>query len=126
MNIDLLLSILAGLLLLIGFLGTFIPVLPGAPLAWAGLLLSYFSSYNNISLICLFITCFFAIAVSILDNFTPILMTKKFGGSKKAITGSTIGLIVGFYRPHWNNCRPICWSFNWRTNKQQRQLGWSF
>jgi uncharacterized protein YqgC (DUF456 family) len=97
MNIDLLLSILAGLLLLIGFLGTFIPVLPGAPLAWAGLLLSYFSSYNHISLICLFITCFFAIAVSILDNFTPILMTKKFGGSKKAITGSTIGLIVGFF-----------------------------
>ena len=34
MNVSLLLSILAGVILAVGFLGTFIPVLPGAPLAW--------------------------------------------------------------------------------------------
>ena len=97
MNIDLLLTILAGILLAIGFLGTFIPILPGAPLAWGGLLLCYFSSYNEISIFCLVITAFFAILVSVLDNFAPVLMTKNFGGSKKAITGSTIGLIIGFF-----------------------------
>lgn len=97
MNIDLLFTILAGILLVVGFLGTFVPVLPGAPLAWGGLLLCYFSSYNEISIFCLVITAVFAILVSILDNFAPVLMTKNFGGSKKAITGSTIGLIVGFF-----------------------------
>ena len=97
MNIELLFTILAGILLAIGFLGTFIPVLPGAPLAWGGLLLCYFSSYNEISVFGLFITAIFAILVSILDNFAPVLLTKYFGGSKKAITGSTIGLIVGFF-----------------------------
>ena len=97
MNIDLLFTILAGILLAIGFLGTFIPVLPGAPLAWCGLLLCYFSLYNEISVFCLIISAIFAILVSILDNFAPVLMTKNFGGSKKAITGSTIGLIVGFF-----------------------------
>jgi uncharacterized protein YqgC (DUF456 family) len=97
MNIDLLFSIFAGILLVVGFLGTFVPVLPGAPLAWGGLLLCYFSSYNEISIFCLVITAIFAILVSILDNFAPVLMTKNFGGSKKAITGSTIGLIVGFF-----------------------------
>ena len=97
MNIDLLFTILAGILLAIGFLGTFIPVLPGAPLAWCGLLLCYFSSYNEISIFCLIISAIFAILVSILDNFAPVLMTKNFGGSKKAITGSTIGLIGGFF-----------------------------
>ena len=97
MNIDLLFTILAGILLAIGFLGTFIPVLPGAPLAWGGLLLCYFSSYTEISVFGLIISAIFAILVSILDNFAPVLMTKNFGGSKKAITGSTIGLIVGFF-----------------------------
>lgn len=97
MNIDLLFTILAGILLVVGFLGTFVPVLPGAPFAWGGLLLCYFSSYNEISIFCLVITAVFAILVSILDNFAPVLMTKNFGGSKKAITGSTIGLIVGFF-----------------------------
>ena len=97
MTLDLLFSIIAGFLLLIGFLGTFVPVLPGAPLAWCGLLLCYFSNYNTITVTCLIITAIFAIAVSVLDNFAPIIMTKNFGGSKKAITGSTIGLIVGFF-----------------------------
>ena len=97
MTLDLLFSIIAGFLLLIGFLGTFVPVLPGAPLAWCGLLLCYFSNYNTITVTCLIITALFAIVVSVLDNFAPIIMTKNFGGSKKAITGSTIGLIVGFF-----------------------------
>lgn len=97
MTLDLLFSIIAGILLLIGFFGTFVPVLPGAPLAWCGLLLCYFSNYNTITVTCLIITAIFAIAVSVLDNFAPIIMTKNFGGSKKAITGSTIGLIVGFF-----------------------------
>ena len=47
---ELALTIFAGILLGIGFLGTFVPILPGAPLAWAGLLLAYFSDYNEISL----------------------------------------------------------------------------
>ena len=56
MNVSLLLSILAGVILAVGFLGTFIPVLPGAPLAWVGLLLCYFSSYNELSLVWLIVT----------------------------------------------------------------------
>lgn len=97
MNSSLILTIAAGILLVIGFLGTFVPVLPGAPLAWIGLILGYFSSYNNISLICLVITGVIAIAVSILDNIMPVYMTKKTGGSKAATTGSTVGLIIGFF-----------------------------
>lgn len=97
MNISIILTILAGILLIVGFLGTFVPVLPGAPLAWVGLLLSYFSSYNKISILCLIITGVVAIAVSILDNILPVYMTNKTGGSKAATTGSTIGLIIGFF-----------------------------
>lgn len=97
MNLSILLTILAVILLIVGFLGTFIPVIPGAPLAWVGLLLAYFSSYNDISFVCLIITGVVAVAVSILDNVLPVLMTDKVGGSKAATVGSTIGLIIGFF-----------------------------
>lgn len=97
MNVSLILAILAGILLLIGFIGTFVPVLPGAPLAWLGLLLAFFSEYCEISILGLVIAGIFAVLVSVMDNFLPVFMTKKFGGSKAAITGSTIGLIVGFF-----------------------------
>ena len=100
-GISLILCIVAGVLLLVGFLGTFVPVLPGAPLAWAGLLAAYFSEYTDISLLCLIITAVIAVVVSITDNIFPVAMTKKFGGSKYATTGATIGLIVGFFTGPW-------------------------
>ena len=98
---DLAFAILAGLLLLLGFLGTFLPVLPGAPLAWVGLLLAYFSSYVELSLPALIISFVFAVLVSVLDNIFPVYLTNKFGGSKKATWGSTIGLLVGFFVGPW-------------------------
>ena len=94
MNVDLVFAIFAGILLVVGFIGTFVPVLPGAPLAWLGLLLAFFSDYCKISISGLIIAGIFAVLVSVLDNFFPVFMTKKFGGSKTAITGSTIGLIM--------------------------------
>lgn len=94
---SLFLAIAAGVLLAAGFAGTFVPVLPGAPLAWLGLFAAYFSEYCDISVATLIITGIAAVLVSVLDNILPVAMTKKFGGSKSATTGSTIGLIAGFF-----------------------------
>ena len=97
MNLSLILSIAAALLLIVGFIGTFVPVLPGCPLAWGGLLAAYFSSYNHISILCLVITGIVAVVASVLDNFFPTIMTKKSGGSKAATRGATVGIIVGLF-----------------------------
>ena len=67
-GMSVILCIVAGVLLLVGFLGTFVPVLPGAPLAWAGLLAAYFSEYTDISILCLIITAVIAVIVSVVDN----------------------------------------------------------
>ena len=64
-GLSIVLTVLAGILLLLGFLGTFVPVLPGAPLAWGGLLLAFFSTVNEISVLCLVITGVVAVAVSV-------------------------------------------------------------
>ena len=97
MAMDLIFVIAGGILLLIGFVGTVVPVIPGAPLAWAGLLLSYFSSYTHSSIVMLVITGIFAIAVSIMDNIFPAILTKQSGGSKAGIIGCTIGLVIGMF-----------------------------
>ena len=97
MAFDIVLIVVSSILLIIGFVGTFVPVIPGAPLAWLGLLSAFFCSYCDISITALVITAICAVIVSVLDNFLPIVMTKKFGGSKAATTGSTIGLIAGFF-----------------------------
>lgn len=95
--LDILFTSLGFCSLVLGLIGAFLPVLPGPPLAWLGLLLSFFSSYNRISIPCLIITAIIATIVTIIDTFMPTLMTKKFGGSKAATRGCTIGVFVGMF-----------------------------
>ena len=96
------LVIVAGLLLIMGFAGTFVPVLPGAPLAWAGLLAAYFSEHAALPLwllaVCAAIAAIAVIAVivSVADGVFPVTMTKKSGGSKAGAWGCAIGLVAGF------------------------------
>ncbi|MBQ9909535.1 MAG: DUF456 domain-containing protein [Treponema sp.] len=90
-------AILAGILLLIGLIGTVLPVLPGPPIAWAGLLAAHFSSYSQIEIWILIATGIAAVFVTVIDNIFPSVMTKKAGGSKAATLGCTIGLIVSFF-----------------------------
>lgn len=94
---DIALVIAAVILLVAGFLGTFLPVIPGPPLAWLGLLAANFSSYSHIGIWPLIITGIVAAAVTILDNVFPAIFTKRSGGSKAATIGSTIGLIAGIF-----------------------------
>ena len=94
---DIFLAILAGVLLLLGFIGTFLPVLPGPILAWAGLLAAHFSSYSEIKIWILVAAGILTAFVSIMDNIFPSMLTKKSGGSKAGVLGSTIGLFAGFF-----------------------------
>jgi uncharacterized protein YqgC (DUF456 family) len=92
---DILLLLLGLFFIILGIIGSFIPVLPGPITSWVGLLLIHFT--NAISFNWTFILTTFTIAlfVYILDYIIPALGTKKFGGSKYGIIGTTIGLIVG-------------------------------
>ena len=90
-------AILAGVLLLVGLIGTVLPVLPGPPIAWAGLLAAHFSNYSQIEIWILIATGIAAIFVTVMDNIFPSIMTKKAGGSKAATWGCTIGLVAAFF-----------------------------
>ena len=90
-------AILAGLLLIAGLIGTVLPVLPGPPIAWAGLLAAHFSVYSKLEIWILIATGIAAVFVTVIDNVFPSMMTKKAGGSKAATWGCTVGLIVSFF-----------------------------
>lgn len=92
---DYLLLIFGFLFVIGGILGSFLPVIPGPPTGWLGLLLLHITEKVETNWQFIAITGAIAIAVFILDYIIPALATKKFGGSKYGIWGSTIGLIIG-------------------------------
>ncbi len=96
---DTALLIASALLMLLGLAGSFLPILPGPPLSWAGILLLKFTTLINISTLLLVVTGIIALLVWILDYIIPAIGTKKFGGSKYGMIGSTIGLVVGLFTP---------------------------
>ncbi|MBN1132948.1 MAG: DUF456 domain-containing protein [Bacteroidales bacterium] len=98
---DLTLAIIGSLLVITGFLGSVLPVLPGPPISWAGFLLLNWTRYIEDQKegydTALWILLFAVVLVTILDYIMPIYGTKKFGGSKRGVWGATIGLVVGLF-----------------------------
>jgi len=91
------LVIIAFVFLAVGFLGSVVPALPGPPLSFIGLLLLQRSGHGEFSAAFLWVWAGITIAVTIMDNILPAIMTKKFGGSKMAVTGSVIGIFAGMF-----------------------------
>ena len=98
---DIFLIILGAICLLIGILGCVLPVLPGVPLAYCGLLLLHATDKVQFSWQFLVIWAVVTVVVQVLDSVVPIWGTKKFGGSKMGVWGSTIGLLVGLFFGPW-------------------------
>nr|WP_298929826.1 DUF456 domain-containing protein [uncultured Allomuricauda sp.] len=96
---DIALLVLGFILMLVGILGSFLPVLPGPPVSWLGLLLLYLTKAVPDDWWMLGITLFFALLITVMDYVIPAMGTKKFGGSKAGMWGTIIGLLIGLFLP---------------------------
>ena len=94
---DYLLLILGIIAMILGIIGCLVPVLPGPPLSFLGLLLLHFTKFANFTTTALIIFASVAVIVSILDYLVPVWGTKKFGGSKYGTRGATVGLVIGLF-----------------------------
>ena len=94
---DILLIILGAICLLLGLVGCVAPVVPGVPLAYLGLWLLHWTERVQFSWQFLLLWAVVTIVIQVLDYFIPAWGTKKFGGSKWGVWGSTIGLVVGLF-----------------------------
>jgi uncharacterized protein YqgC (DUF456 family) len=83
--------------MIIGIIGCLVPVLPGPPISFIGLLFLHWSRFGQFSKSTLVILGAIAVIVTVLDYIVPVWGTKKFGGSKYGTKGATVGLVIGFF-----------------------------
>ncbi len=94
---EIFLAIIGIIILIVGFIGCFLPVLPGPPLAYIALLLLQIGPEKPFTAKFLVITAVIVIAVTVLDYIVPALGTKKWGGSRYGMIGAVIGVIAGIF-----------------------------
>ena len=98
-----LVAIVAGILMILGLIGCIIPVMPGPPLSFIGLLMLAIAQHfaapltSNIVLI----MAVLMVAVTVIDYIVPVAGAKRYGASKWGIWGAILGMIIGllFFPP---------------------------
>ena len=96
---DILLLAIGFACMILGILGSFLPVLPGPGLSLLGLVLLYFTEAIPMNYWILGIALLVTVVISILDYVIPARGTKRYGGSSYGIWGTNIGLVVGLLAP---------------------------
>ncbi len=99
--LDIILIILGTICLIIGFIGCIVPMLPGPPLAYIGVLFLHFTDKVQYTVTQLIIWGLIVITIQILDYLTPMIGSKYTGGSKWGSWGCVIGTIIGLPFAPW-------------------------
>jgi uncharacterized protein len=94
---DYILLISGIILMILGIIGCLVPVLPGPPLSFLGLILLHLSRFGHFETSTLITLGAIAVVVTIMDYIVPVWGTKRFGGSKYGTKGATVGLIIGLF-----------------------------
>jgi uncharacterized protein YqgC (DUF456 family) len=91
-------QIAAVLLVVIGMAGTLLPVLPGVPFVFGGLLLAAWADgFQRVGTITLVILGFLTALAVAADFVASAFGAKKMGASPRAVLGATIGAVVGIF-----------------------------
>src|SRR5688572_13485162 len=84
-------------LILVGLVGSLLPLLPGPPVAFAGLLLQQLRDPNPFTAKFLWIWAGIVLVSLVLDYLIPVWGTKKYGGTKYGVWGTTLGFLLAFW-----------------------------
>ncbi len=98
---DIVLIILGIFCLVGGLAGCILPMLPGPPLAYAGMLLLHFTDQVQFTTTQLLVWLALVAVIQALDYFVPLLGTKYSGGSKWGTRGCLVGTIAGLFFMPW-------------------------
>jgi uncharacterized protein YqgC (DUF456 family) len=89
---------ISALLVVVGFLGTFLPVLPGVPLVFAGMALAaYADGFVKVSAVTVLILGLITIFAVLIDFLAASVGAKRLGASRQAIVGALLGTLVGLF-----------------------------
>ena len=85
------------ILLILGIIGTILPVLPGLLLSLCGLLIYKFGTDTPLSMIYIWIFVFLTLISVVLNYVIPARTTRKYGGTRWGSIGSFVGTLVGMF-----------------------------
>ena len=98
---DILLMVFAFLLLVASIVGCVLPVLPGPPLAYAGILLLHLTDKIHFTTQQLIVWLVVVVVLQVVDYITPLLGSKYSGGTSFGNRGSIAGTIIGMFFMPW-------------------------
>ncbi len=90
--------VLAGILILVGIVGTVLPVLPGLPLVFGGMLLAAWAGdFEQIGAAMLVLLGVLTVLSIGIDLLASAMGAKRVGASGLALAGAVIGTFVGLF-----------------------------
>lgn len=98
---DVFLIILSFLLLIGGIVGCILPLLPGPPLSYAGILLLHFTDKAHFTSTQLIVWLVIVVVLQVVDYITPMLGSKYSGGTSFGNRGCMAGTILGLFFMPW-------------------------
>ena len=93
--------VFAFLLLVASIVGCVLPVLPGPPLAYAGILLLHLTDKVHFTTQQLIVWLVVVVVLQVVDYITPLLGSKYSGGTSFGNRGSIAGTIIGMFFMPW-------------------------
>lgn len=85
------------ILTIAGLVGCILPLIPGPPLVYAAVMIAQYTHDKPFTTQFMVVWLILVFLVVLLDYYVPIWGTRKFGGSKGGVWGSTTGLIIGLF-----------------------------
>lgn len=92
--------LIAGIVLIVlGILGSVLPVLPGPPVAYAALFLLLWDEQGKLAIDLMDFILYGAavVIITLADYYLPVWGTRKFGGTEAGKKGSLWGMILGLF-----------------------------
>ncbi|MCC5918008.1 MAG: DUF456 domain-containing protein [Cryomorphaceae bacterium] len=98
---DVVWMILGAIFLLGGLAGAVLPILPGPPISFIGIVFFQFTDKVNISVKWMWIMGIAAVVITVLDYIVPSYFTKKYGAHWFSSVMAFVGMIIGliFFPP---------------------------
>jgi len=98
---DILLIVFAFLLLMAGIAGSVLPVLPGPPMSYAGMLLLHLTDKIHFTTYQLVVWLIVVVVLQVVDYITPLLGSKYSGGTSFGNRGCMAGTLLGLFFMPW-------------------------
>ena len=92
---DIVWILIGAIFIIAGIVGSIVPVLPGTPLSYVGLIFLQLTEYPPFDLSFMLIWALIVVIVSGLDYLATIIGTQQMGGTRYGIFGCLIGGVAG-------------------------------